>query len=89
MFAMLRLFLVLMVVLSVIYVVVSIWSRRVRRRKLEDRWDSKDVLTVDRETFIQRGLRKYDNSFRRRLILLIYIIPLTLIMLIVYVTNFM
>lgn len=89
MLPMLRLFFVLMVVLTVIYVIVSIWSRRVRRRKLAERWDSKDVLTVDRETFIARGLQKYDRSFRRKLILLIYIIPLTLILLIVYVTNFM
>jgi hypothetical protein len=86
---MLRLMFVLLIVLSVIYVVLSIWSRRVRRGKLATRWDSKDVLTVDRETFIQRGLQKYDRSFRRKLILGVYIVPLTLIMIIVYVTNFM
>ena len=89
MLPLLRLLFVLLIVLSVVYVVLSIWSRRVRRAKLAARWDSKDVLTVDRETFIERGLQKYDRSFRRKLILGVYIVPLTLIMIIVYVTNFM
>ena len=89
MLPLLRLLFVLLIALSVVYVVLSIWSRRMRRAKLAARWDSKDVLTVDRETFIERGLQKYDRSFRRKLILGVYIVPLTLIMIIVYVTNFM
>lgn len=89
MLPMLRLLLPLLVVLTVIYVVLSIYSRQVRRRKLEDRWDSKDVLTVDRETFVRRGLQKYDNSIRRKLLLGVYIVPLTLIAVLVYITNFM
>ena len=89
MLPLLRLLFVLLIALSVVYVVLSIWSRRMRRAKLAARWDSKEVLTVDRETFIERGLRKYDASFRRKLILGVYIVPLTLIALIIYVTNFM
>lgn len=89
MLPLLRLLFVLLIALSVVYVVLSIWSRRMSRAKLAARWDSKDVLTVDRETFIERGLQKYDRSFRRKLILGVYIVPLTLIMIIVYVTNFM
>ncbi len=69
MLVMLRFLLPLLVVLTVIYVVLSVYSRIVRRRKLAERWDSKDVLTVDRETFIRRGLERYDRSFRRKLIL--------------------
>lgn len=88
MFAMLRLLIPLLIILTVIYVVLSVYSRHVRRRKLEERWDSKEVLTVDRETFVQRGLQKYDRSIRRKMILLVYIIPLGLIALIVYLTNF-
>ena len=89
MIAMIRLLFILLVVLTVVYVGLSFYSRRVRRAKLAARWDEKDVLTVDRETFIQRGLQKYDNSFRRKLILGVYIIPLTAIAVLVYVTNFM
>lgn len=44
--------------LSVVYFMVSIYSRSVRREKLEDRWseefpDSKDETA--RNTFIERG----------------------------------
>jgi len=89
MLPMLRLMFILLIVLSVIYIGVSIYSRRMRRLKLEARWDSKEVLTTDREAFIQRGLKKYDKSFRRKLILGVYIVPFTIIMVLVYVTNFM
>lgn len=89
MLPMLRLLFVLLIVLSVVYAVLSLYSRQVRRRKLAERWDSKEVLTVDRDTFIERGLQKYDRSFRRKLILGVYVVPLTLIAVIVYVTNFM
>lgn len=51
---MLRMIFILLIVLTVIYIGVSIYSRHVRRGKLEARWDAKDVLTVDRETFVQR-----------------------------------
>ncbi|GAA6202631.1 hypothetical protein [Aquicoccus sp. SU-CL01552] len=89
MLVMLRFLLPLLVVLTVVYVVLSVYSRFVRRRKLAERWDSKDVLTVDRETFIRRGLERYDRSFRRKLILGVYIVPLTVIAILIYVTNFM
>ena len=89
MLVMLRFLLPLLVVLTVIYIAVSIYSRSVRRRKLAERWDSKDVLTVDRDTFIRRGLERYDRSLRRKLILGVYIVPLTVIAILIYVTNFM
>ncbi len=89
MLPLLRLLFMLMIVLTVVYVGISIYSRRVRRGKLAARWDEKDILTVDRETFIDRGLKKYDNSIRRKLILGVYIVPLTAIVVLVYVTNFM
>ena len=43
---------------------------------------------VDRETFVQRGLEKYDNSIRRKLILGVYIVPVVLVSVIIYLTNF-
>lgn len=87
MFAFLRLALALFVVLSVIYGGVSLYSRERRRAKLKQRWNDKG-LTGGRRAFIQRGLKHYDHSFRRRLILLIYILPLGAIALVIYVINF-
>ena len=88
MIAPLRLILMLLVVLSVIYIIASFWSRNTRRRKLIAFWDKKG-LTGDRDAFIDRGLRQYDRSLRRKLLLGVYIVPLGAIAVLVFVTNFM
>ncbi len=88
MFVALRFLIPLLIVLTVLYVSVSIYSRWVRRGKLIAHWDKKG-LTGDRDAFVQRGLQKYDASFRRKLILGIYIVPLGVIAILIYVTNFM
>ncbi len=88
MFVALRFLIPLLIVLTVLYVGVAIYSRWVRRGKLIAHWDKKG-LTGDRDAFVQRGLQKYDASFRRKLILGIYIVPLGVIAILIYVTNFM
>lgn len=87
MIAALRFLIPLLVVLTVVYLCVSIYSRRARRDKLETRWRDKG-MTGDRDAFISRGLKKYDASLRRKLILGVYVVPLGLIALLIYVTNF-
>lgn len=88
MFALFRFAVPLLIVLTVIFVGLSFYSRRVRRGKLIAHWDKKN-LSGNREAFVQLGLRKYDGSIRRRLIWGVYLVPLALIALVVYVTNFM
>ena len=88
MLAPIRLMFMLLIVLSVTYIVLSFWSRNTRRRKLNDYWDNKG-LTGDRDAFVQRGLRQYDKSIRRKLLMGVYIIPLVTIALLVFVMNFM
>ena len=88
MIAPLRLIFMLLIVLTVIYIVLSLWSRSTRRRKLNDYWDRKG-LTGDREAFVKRGLNQYDNSIRRKLLLGVYIVPLVVIATLVFVMNFM
>lgn len=78
----------LLVVLTIIYVALSLYSRSVRRGKLEAHWDQKG-MTGDREAFVRRGLKKYDSSFRRKLILGVYVVPLGAIAILIYVINFM
>lgn len=88
MFPLIRLLFILLIVLTVVYVLVSLYSRAVRRSKLRQHWKQKG-LSVDRDTYVRRGLKRYDGSIRRKLILLVYIIPLGAIALLVYVMNFM
>ncbi|TMV07113.1 hypothetical protein FGK63_13450 [Ruegeria sediminis] len=88
MFGALRLFLVLLVLQTIAYVGLSLYSRSVRRAKLEAHWDRKKMVG-DRDAFIARGLKVYDNSFRRKLILGVYIVPWVAILTLIYVVNYM
>lgn len=83
-----RLFFILFVVLTVIYVSLSLYSRAQRRKKLEDRYHQ-EGMPGDKEAFIREGLEEYDDSIRRKLILGVYVIPLVGIAVLIYVTNFM
>lgn len=82
-----KLFFIGMVVLTVVYVCLSLYSRSVRRDKLEKEWDD-EGMTGDKEAFVDTGLKEYDGSLRRKLILGVYIIPITGIAAIIYFTNF-
>lgn len=64
--------------LSVVYFAISVYSKSVRREKLEDRWnedhpDSKDE--AEREAFVDRGMHEYNTGIRPKLILLVFVIP--------------
>lgn len=77
-----------LVVLTVIYVIVTIYSRSVRRGKLEAEFDE-DIREGDRETFIRDGLKAYERSFRRKLILGVYVVPILVVIGLIYAMNFM
>ncbi|PVA09646.1 hypothetical protein DC366_13250 [Pelagivirga sediminicola] len=87
MLALLKLIVIGGVVLTVIYVVLSIWSRRVRRGELEAEWLIAG-RPGDEEAFVAGGLKEYDSSLRRKLILGVYVVPVSVIAIIVYFTNF-
>ena len=86
--AILRPLLIGFAVLTVIYVVLSLYSRSLRKQKLEREWDE-EVRSGDRDAYVERGLEDYRHSLRRRLLLLVYVVPLLLIAVILYVVNFM
>jgi hypothetical protein len=95
MIPLLRLAGLLFVVLTVIYVSVSLYDRSLRRERLEKRWDSRHTpgplppdRPQDRAEFIARGLSRYDRSVRRRLLLLVYVIPVTVIAFLVWIVNY-
>jgi predicted permease len=75
-------------VLTVLYVILSVWSRSVRREKLEEEWDE-DIREGDRDAFITEGLRDYDRSLRRKLILGVYVVPVLFVLVMIYVVNYL
>lgn len=87
----LRLIVVGFLVMTVFYWLISVYSRSLRREKLENRWDEDppDGAGEDeREAYIEAGMRDYEHSLRRKLILLIYVIPVIVVALLIYLTNF-
>ncbi|TCO71998.1 hypothetical protein [Rhodovulum euryhalinum] len=87
MIALLRFMLLAFVVLTVVYVCVSLYSRAVRRGKLEREWDE-EIRVGDRKAYVREGLEAYDQSLRRRLIAGVYIIPMIVIGTIIYIVNY-
>lgn len=88
MFGLLRLLLILLVIQTIAYVALSFYSRGIRRRKLESWWDEKGK-SGNKDAFVERGLHVYDNSFRRKLILGVYIVPWVAIGALIYIVNYM
>jgi hypothetical protein len=77
--------------LSVVYVMVSIYSRSVRREKLEKAWDTdparEGAAKALRDAYIAEGMQAYEHGLRKRLIWLVYILPLVAMAMIIYFVN--
>jgi len=76
--------------LTVIYFSVSIYSRSVRKERLEREFDADhpDSGASDaRDAFVSKGLQAYDASIRPKLIGLVYVVPTVVIGAIIYIIN--
>jgi len=76
--------------LTVIYFSVSLYSRSVRKERLEDTFDEEhpDGGAPDaRDAFVAEGMQAYNNSIRPKLIGLVYVVPTVVIAAIVYTIN--
>lgn len=82
-----RLMMIGFIVLTVIYVCLSLYSRAVRKGKLRREWNE-GPQDQSLEEFLEEKLAVYDSSLRRRLILSVYVIPVILVSVIIYLTNF-
>ncbi len=73
--------------LTVFYWLLSVYYRSVERERLEKDYDDGGV-TGDREAFIKAGLTTFDQSLKRRLVLLVYIVPTVVVAALVWMLNF-
>lgn len=75
----LRLAFILYVALTIIYFLTGIYSRSIRREKLEKEWDTdparEGALVVERSEFVESGMQAYEKGLKKRLLWLIYILP--------------
>lgn len=74
--------------LAVVYLLVSVYSRSIRREKLEKRWDS-EVKEGDRDAYIEKGMKEYEGSLRKKLIILVFIVPILVVVGMTYIVNFL
>lgn len=75
------------VVLSAIYLCLSLYARAARRERLEDEWA--EHRDGERDEFVARGMASYAPGLRRRLMLAVYGAPLALFVFLVFATNWM
>ena len=87
MIAILRLAFFGLIALTVVYWLVAIYSRSVRRERLEKEFDAGDV-EGGRDDYIKAGLDHYEHGLRRKLIVLVYIIPAVVVAVTVYFVNY-
>lgn len=87
MLGLLRLFVMLMVLLTVVYWSLVFYMRAGERDRLEAQWEEEQP-PLPRHTFVDNGLRDYGRSLRRKLLWGVYILPIGAICLLIYLVNF-
>ncbi len=88
--AFVRLIVFWFIAMTVVYVCVSLYSRSVRRERLENAYDEEHPEGGDaaiRTAFVEKGMEDYNKSIRPKLIALVYVVPFFVMSAIVYVIN--
>ena len=86
-FGFLRLAAIGLAVLTVIYLLLSIYARSLRREALEKEFDEGDG-EGDREAYISSGMEDYEHSLRKRLLILVIVVPSVLFVVLFWIHNF-
>lgn len=76
--------------LSVVYILLSIYSRSLRREKLENEWAEEHGPGEgpERDAFVEKGIVEYNSSLRPKLLLLVFVVPTVLIAAIHILTTY-
>lgn len=82
-----RLWVFALIGMTVVYFLVGIYWRSLRREELEKRFDAGGI-DGDRTAYIENGMAEYEKGLKKRLLWLIYIIPTVVFVAIVYILNF-
>lgn len=73
--------------LTIMYFLVSIYSRSTQREELEKAWDAAQG-PGERDAFIAAGMVAYEKGLRKKLIWLVYVIPTLAVIAAIYLLNF-
>lgn len=76
--------------MTIVYFSVSLYSRSVRRERLENAFDADHPDGTEdavRDAYVAKGMKDYDNSLRRKLIVFVYVVPFLVMSAIIYFVN--
>ena len=76
-----------LIALTVLYFLIGIYSRSVRRGTLERKFEAGGI-EGDRDAYIEAGMQAYEHGLKRRLLWLVYIIPTVVGVVTVYFVNY-
>lgn len=75
------------VAMTALYVLISLYSASVRRERLEKDWEAAG-RPGERADYVRAGMTVYRKSLRRRLILLVYVLPVVAAGVTLYLVNY-
>ncbi|OCX61093.1 hypothetical protein BFP70_16725 [Thioclava sp. SK-1] len=83
-------------VLSALYVLMSIYLRSLARERYENDWADQQAqqsaqgagTTMSRDEFVEARLQDYKKSLRAKLVLLVFIVPITAVAAVIYLMNY-
>ncbi|MET4127916.1 hypothetical protein [Roseovarius sp. MBR-6] len=87
MVALMRLLIFGLILLTGVYLGLLWYFRAKRRGRMAQDWQEAG-RPGDRDAYIAEGMAQYDRSLRRKLLWLVYILPVTAITLLIWLTNF-
>ncbi len=79
---------VLFAILTLVYVVLSQYSRWNHRKTLEADYDATDHVENTRDDFISEGMARYEHSLSKRLLLGVFVLPIAIIAALLLIANF-
>lgn len=88
--ALFRLLVVGLVVLTVVYWLALVYARSVRRERLEKEYDEGSIdgdVKGQRDDYIAQGMAEYEHGLKRKLLWMVYILPIGTMLVLVWL-NF-
>lgn len=79
----------LFVILTIVYIALSWYTRWNRGRELRSAFDATNETSVSRDQYVANGLAQYQRSIRRRLILGVYLLPMAIVVALLIIANLM
>jgi len=91
MFVLIRNIVIVFLLLSVAYAILSFTARVKQRSQLEAEYKSQSELkqvTEEKEVFVARGMKRYGRSYKPKLILGVYVIPGLIMGFLIYLAQY-